>query len=452
MIKKKWNNIKSLLVLPAFREISLIWGSMVFGAVFAFLTQVLLARALPVSHYGAVATVISITSVFGSLASVGVGYYWLLLFAQKGVEGRRWLKPSILLICLTSSIVICALMFWGAFFWTDGVASKLLYWLCPIIFMQALIELNISKFQLEGKFKILAFWQFMPHLGRTIIAVLVITCDFGIKTVAVGYFITTLIIILVNVFSLWPLLKGKIELKKYCQAPNGDDRSTTKKNITICKVFKKAFPFGLSGVFGLLYGRADIIILGLFIDTSVAGYYNVAISVLAAVYLLPQAITQKYLLPRIQQWAAHDQERFLSVFRFGNGVMLLLGFSAMICLGVLGPVGLPVLFGEKYDISGTLILFLSCCVPLKFLASNLGAALVTGPHITIKNRYQGYVLTINIILNLIFIPFFGIYGAVGAKIVSEICLVLFYLMGTHNHVFGKKALQGWTLKLKVEHE
>jgi O-antigen/teichoic acid export membrane protein len=441
--------IRKIISLSSFREASLIWISMVFGAIFAFLTQALLARTISVNNYGAMATVISITAMIGPTASLGVGGYWLLIFGHEGWRARRWLGSSLRLVLLSSSVSMSLLLIWAALGCSDEITRKLVYWLFPIIPMQALIELNISKFQLEGKYRVLAIWQFLPHAARAIVVLLAMIFGFNFYFIAIGYSISTMMLIIINIILLIPTSKGFITLKGHGTLPSDNAHTKDHLEINIGSVMAGAWPFGLSGILGLLYGRSDTVMLGLLQSTESAGIYYAAVSVLTAIYLLPDAITQKYLLPKIQRWSVHDPIRFLEVFRFGNGIMLLFGVLAMLCLGISGPVGLPLLFGKAYNKSGMLLLFLSPCIPLRFLAASVGTSLATGANMKRKNIYQGFVVMINVSLNLLLIPFMGIYGAAIAKIASELSLLIFYLIGARKFVFGNDAWRGWTLKMKM---
>ena len=180
--------------------------------------------------------------------------------------------------------------------------------------------------------------------------------------------------------------------------------------------------------------------------------YNAAFAVMLAIYLLPRAIFQQYLLPKYHRWAEHDGERFLNVYRFGNGVMLVIGAIIMVVLMILGPILMPLIFGDKFIETGNVLFWLALSIPIRFLSASVGGSLVTKNNMRKKVKYQGFIALINIVLAIVLIPLYQLNGAIITTIVSESLALVFFLYGAKQHVFGGDAFTGWNLnwrKLKI---
>jgi O-antigen/teichoic acid export membrane protein len=197
-----------------------------------------------------------------------------------------------------------------------------------------------------------------------------------------------------------------------------------------------AWPFGLAAFFYLIYYQSNIILLKYLIGDEAAGIYNVAFTVMAAVYLLPGVIYQKYLLPKIHRWANHDTQKFYEVYRYGIKAMFTLGIVAMIGIWLTAFWAIPLLFGKKYVDAVSLLNILALSAPIIFLAFNSGATLVTKENMLRKVKYMGYVAILNILLNITLIPLYNTSGAAIATVLSNSVLLYLYSFGTKKYVFS----------------
>ena len=213
-------------------------------------------------------------------------------------------------------------------------------------------------------------------------------------------------------------------------------------------VFQEAWPFAIEGFSFLIYFQSDLILLKWIQGAEAAGQYNAAYTIMLAVYMLPGVVYQKYLLPKQHRWAEHDRERFISVYRFGCGVMLTTGLTIMALLLASSSWAVPIVFGADYDEAGRILLLLSIGVPFHFLATSTGGTLVTHDHMRHKVRYMGIAAIVNIILNLLLIPAFSCYGAAAATVISGGVILAIYLVAVNKRIFGADAWRGWTLRLK----
>jgi O-antigen/teichoic acid export membrane protein len=199
-------------------------------------------------------------------------------------------------------------------------------------------------------------------------------------------------------------------------------------------VAAQSWPFGLAGIFYLVYFQSDIILLKYMVSDEAAGIYNVAFVIMAAVYMLPSVIYQKFLLPKIHRWANHDRERFYQVYRTGNWVMLILGLLAMLAIWLLAPFGVQFLFGSSYVGAVLPLSILALAAPLRFLGSSAGSFLSTQSHLIKKLYIMCIVALVNIVLNFLIIPIYGAIGAAVTTVFSELLMV--FIM----HIYARKYL------------
>lgn len=418
--------------------ISLLWLGSIMGAGCAFLTQVLLARELGPSALGVFAASLGMVMLVAPLASFGVGGFWLRMFGQEGWQGRRWLGSSLRYTALTTILVFSALLVWAVVGPHDATTRSILIVLSMHLLGQVAVELVNAKLQLEERYLSLAMWQLLPHLLRLLFVALFAFAMVNLMTlqsIAISY-----ASIAVGMFSLgcvvmWRLYHGQFSLQGH--GASLAIQSTEPTTATMKQVAAQSWPFGLAGVFYMIYFQSDIILLKYIKGDEAAGIYNVAFVIMAAIYILPNVIYQKFLMPKIHRWANSDRDMFYQVYRKGNWVMLLLGLVAMLAIWLLTPWGVRVLFGDSYADAVPVLAILALAAPIRFMSNNVGAALVTKDHMKQKVGYMALVAIFNILLNFLLIPSYGIEGAAIATLISEAILLTAYYFYAIKMVFPK---------------
>lgn len=408
------------------------------GAGCAFLTQVLLARELGPATFGIFVATLAMVVQVAPLASFGVGGFWLKAFGQEGWQAVRWLRGSLKYAMLTTLLVLAVLFCWAIFGPHDTTTRVLLMVLSVYLLGQVSVELVSAKLQLEERYLALALWQFLPHLLRLLsvaLLALVLVKWMALNNVAYIYSIISIGVFWLGAFFMWRMYSGQLALKGHGEA-NGSANPPISL-FSMKQVAAQSWPFGLAGVFYLIYFQSDIIFLKYMKGDEAAGVYSVACVVMVAVYMLPSVIYQRFLLPKIHRWANHDRERFYQVYRTGNWVMLILGLFAMLAIWLLAPFGVELLFGDGYMGAVLPLSILALAAPVRFVATSVGATLVTQEHMRKKVLYMAATAMVNIILNVNLIPNYGMSGAAIATVVSEIVLLFLYLYSVNCHVFAK---------------
>lgn len=427
------------------------WLSSLGGAGFAFLTQVVLARELNPAGYGLFAAVLATITLLAPLAGFGVPGLWLKLFGAEGWEATRWLAASFRFVLMSTALVLLALFVWAAWGPHDALSRHLYYWLLPVVAGTLSMELVSGKLQLEERYRALAIWQLLPSAARLLLVILVVSLSSisSMDGIAASYAIVAIVLTILGFVQLREMSSGRLALKGHPARRMTANGAAVRPDIaSILDIARVAWPFGFAGVFYLVYFQIDIILLKYFTGSAAAGIYNVAFTVMAAVYLLPAAIYQKFLLPKFHRWAHHDRARFLQVYRVGNGSMLALGTATTVVMLLVVPFFIPRLFGPAYQSAIGLLSLLSFCAPVRFLATSVGATLVTQEHMRRKIWYMGIVAVVNLTLNLLLIPSYAAYGAAVATLASEVLLLALYLLAVRQHVFGAEAWRGWTLTFR----
>ena len=413
--------------------VGVLFAATLLGGGLNFGVQVLLARALSVEQFGTFGSALAIVTLVAPLAGFGLPAYWLNLYGREGWEAQRWLPASFRFLSISTTLVLAAVVVWAWIGPHDDHSATLLVLLSTVVIGQVAVELGSVKYQLEGRHIGLALWQFLPHFLRFVgVAVLVVVAngaEFTPTHAASVFAIVAMMLLVLGALQMLKLMGGKFVLDGHSGGPRATSmQKQFASTPALGKVISGTWPFGLAGVFYLIYFQSDIILIKYLVGESAAGLYNVAFIVMAAVYLFPSVLYQKYLLPKLHRWAHHDTKKFIQVHRVGNMVMLTIGFVAMLLLWLLAPPVVPRLFGHAYSDSVLLVSVLALAVPLRFLASSAGAMLATRDYMRLKVKLMGMTALANVALNLLLIPKYAAVGAAVATVVSDALLCGCYLI------------------------
>lgn len=386
--------------------------------------------------YGVFSSSLSFVMLFVPLAGFGVAQFWLKTFGQEGWAARRWLKGSLKFTIYSTGLVFCGLITWALFGPHDFLTSWVLSLLAFHVLAQVVLELVSSRLQLEEKFQVLALWQLFPHFFRFIlVALLGLFLSYNLDVVlgSLMYSLVALVMMPIGYYMLKPMFTNDFSLV-------GHDSNTGAGN-EIQKSWKAvialSWPFGLAAFAHLVYYQSDIVLLKYLDSDASAGIYNIAFLVISAIYLLPAVIYQKYLLPKIHRWSIQEPARVKSVFNQGSIAMLLLGLLFLVGIWIAADWGVALLFGKSYAEAAYILKALSFSVPFMFVAFSAGAVLVTQNHMKLKVQLMLLVALLNVVLNLVLIPKYGMMGAASATITSNALLATLYFYTAKRLVVNK---------------
>lgn len=428
--------------VTAIRSIMLLWAGSVGGGILTFLNQVVQARELGPAAYGTFAAALGIVMLLSPLASFGLGGLWLRLFGLEGWNAMRWLRRSLQYALLSTTLVILAVMVWAITGPHDQQTGQIIAILSVVVVGQASLELISARLQLEGRYRQLSLWQFTPHLLRLLLLVALVWAARDKVTpwlVALIYSSISVAMTIAGIAMMRKMYHGEFHLTGH--GPNPEHRLAT-SSVGIREVAAQAWPFGAAGVFHLIYFQSDIILLKYMQSDEAAGLYGVAYTIMAAAYILPSVVYQKFLLPKIHRWAVHDKDRFRESFRTGSRVMVILGIVTMVAIMLLSPVVVPALFGNGYGYSVDLLYILALAAPIRFLATSVGSVLVTQNFMKLKVKLMGLTAAVNVALNIILIPLYGATGAAISTVASEVLLLTLYFCGVRIYFKEQNEISG----------
>lgn len=186
------------------------------------------------------------------------------------------------------------------------------------------------------------------------------------------------------------------------------------------KLIKASLPLGLTLIFNLVYFRADVFILTLFRTTTEVGTYGLAYKFFEFPLSFPTFFANS-LYPILLARSQNREEFKKTIIKAG---FFLLAMSVIIMLGFYIAAPLLVYIRQDFFPSISVLRLLSLSMPIFFISSLFMWILITFG----KNRELLIIyfvgMIVNLVLNLFFIPQYGINAAALITFLSEFLIMI----------------------------
>jgi O-antigen/teichoic acid export membrane protein len=175
-----------------------------------------------------------------------------------------------------------------------------------------------------------------------------------------------------------------------------------------------ASPLGLAALLGSFYLKVDILILGILGESSLIGYYGIAISASSFFLVLPGLLARVFM-PVISKPGEDGRRASIDMLSYAWSI----GSLSVVLVYLGAPVTVRIFAGNHFEASIAPLRILGVSVLCILVGSCLAAYCVAkGIHQRLW-RLTGIMLLSNIVLNLIAIPIFGIVGSAWATTACE---------------------------------
>ena len=194
----------------------------------------------------------------------------------------------------------------------------------------------------------------------------------------------------------------------------------TIKNLNLKKHIKPVCVFFAGMFMASAYSRLDVLMLGIFGDSSAVGYYSYAQKTINIIITICTAFSAASL-PRLSYYYEHEKEKFYDLIRKGSSLLFFIAIPLTVGCILLAESIVLVLYGNSFSGSIMTVRILGILIFIKGLGDLLCYQLVmsTG-YEKIRIPAAAVASIINAVLNFILIPLFMQSGAAVASVISEL--------------------------------
>jgi len=384
----------------------LFFGS-ISGKIFLFILQLLLVRTLDTEHYAAYVISIGVINILVIVSSMGLSQASIRYLSIYGHHERDDLAQSLMILIVITvlciGLILSALGYWffddiDSIFFKYSLKDSL-YMLLPIVSVLALF--NVLSESLKGlgrpnSFTVLRL-VFYPLFLLIFSYFFIQTLNKDLSSVILAQYMTVFFFLLLVLYAIFHFIGLRFNI-------------ILLKEVNPKKVFLFSAPIMFNSLMVVLFQKSDIFMLGYFSDSLSVSVYSVitqfnellvmpltsiaaVFSITISTYLYRQKSKELGVLSRqVSKWIVLvTMAIYLSLILYGNNVLL--AYKDEFIFG-----------GEALVILATSYMLL---IPLGLSS-----------HILIYSGMSGYYakvnlffLTLNVILNYVLIPKYGIEGA-----------------------------------------
>ena len=378
-------------------------GEQIFQMLLSLVVGVLTARYLGPSNYGTLNYTASFVSFFMSIASLGMeGVVIKKIIAAPQKEGAY--LGSCMLFQLLSSILSMAAI------------TLIVYLLNPNDTLKVIL-VALQSFQLAFRsVHILDSW-FQRHLKSKYVSLGKIVAAITVASYKIFLLITSKDIIWFAVTNT--LTDMIVAVMLYCFYKREHAQKLQIQLALGKEVLGESYHFILSGLVVALYAQMDKIMIGQMMTDTDVGLYTTALAVCGMWVFVPNSVINSFR-PKIMELKDQGAEkqyrlRLTQLYSF----VIWLCLAAALFITLLGKLIIRILYGDAYLGAVT---SLQIAVWLETF-SMIGTARGIWVLCENKNKYVKYYLAIgagvNLVLNSLLIPVWGIEGAAFATFITQ---------------------------------
>jgi O-antigen/teichoic acid export membrane protein len=180
----------------------------------------------------------------------------------------------------------------------------------------------------------------------------------------------------------------------------------------------EAWPLGAMAICVVVFLRIGTVIVSVFCGDTAVGLYSAAYGLSEMATMVP-AILAASLFPIISRY--HMSSRPLFVFAFAKSVKLLVYLAVPMALFVTiwAESFVTIVYGSEFAGSVPLLRILIWSAAVMYASITLGVVFVTANLQIINLKINFVTMVINVVLNLLITPVYGIYGTATVFLITE---------------------------------
>lgn len=368
------------------------------------------ARILGATEYGKFTFALAFVSLFVVFSDLGLSSIVTREFARE--KGREKEFFSVISLKIFLSLITLILILVGSFFITVDPSIRKVIWILAVF-------VSISNFSIIINAFFMAYQRMEYQSWGVILEALMVT--------GAGFFVILKFPSIVNLsysylFSVLISLIFILVLFQFKIFPLG----ISWQKETWKRFLKMSWPLALATLFSTIYVYIDSVMMGCWGQITETGWYSAAYKVIISTGIL-MGIIDSGFYPALSKFFKESKEKFQMAWSYQMESMIILAVPLVVGGYVLAPKIIEFLYGKDFIPSILAFRILILMAGIIYLSRPFERALIVS-----NNQIKFFWITflgavIDVILNLILIPPFSLYGAAVATVISYlIMLSLFF--------------------------
>lgn len=379
----------------------------ILSRVFQFLLALVITNKLGTKAFGEFSTANTTLVILMTFISFGSNFLINREVAKNNHSGYYFLSNIFIIKFFMYILIMICLLAFKSYIPFSNITNKLV-----VIFTVSLIFRSVTEqiwfyYQALEKFPLYSLMLFLPNFLLFSISFAAMEINPKTDIVTIAYFF-----LCIQIFFL--LINLCIIFKWYL---NGDNLKVEINFRDIKEIFIKSFPFFVSAGIGILYNKIDILMIATLKNEIEVGYYSISYTLYESLLIIPITVATVIFPRLLNTKQIKDQKKLIS-----KSIYHLIHLTIIIGVGVtlFSKEIIYLLFSPEQKMSVLCLQILIWGLLVQSFSNILGRIIYA------YNNEKAFIkiglisLCSNILINIVLIPIYGIYGASIATIVSFI--------------------------------
>jgi O-antigen/teichoic acid export membrane protein len=394
--------------------------SKVIESIISFLIIILISRELGAEGLGQYSFIFSFVGLFFILSDWGLKTMMIKDLSKNFTKVDKYISNI-----FTTKIILSVLSFLFYFILLFFIRESNLFW--HLVFAgliqltQIICSLGLNILQIKTE-------------GLKIAGIEIIERILALLGAIIIFSLTKNLLLFIMILFLSGLIRGILLFfasKEYYNLKVGIDFKF------IFSLIKQGFPFLLISTFNLIYSRIDTIMLGFMQSYEVVGWYNAGYKLIGTLAIIP-SLMLTFGFPMLSKFI-HVNKRIVKDL-FENMIYYSLLIVLPIITGILFIGGKILEFVFNFNSIESILAFqiLSLSLVFMYISSIMGYFIAAGDKQIIFAWIGGIGALINILLNIILIPNYSLYGAAFTTVFTYLMMSITMFIYIRNNFFKFK--------------
>jgi O-antigen/teichoic acid export membrane protein len=364
------------------------------------------ARILGAAGYGKFTFALSFVSIISIFADLGLLDFATREFSREKETEREY--PAILSLKIILGIGALILAFVGSFFVTsDPLIQRVIWILAFFISISSFLSIFCAFLRSRQKMEYEAGFNIFQIALITILSFFVLFIAPSAENLSYGYMFANLVVLFFILF----IFHFRVHSLRLVF-----DKAIWKKFLRL------SWPLSLGFTSSWILVSIDSIMIGYFGEVIQVGWYNAAYKIIYIALILATLISRSFY-PVLSKFSREAKEKLQKVWNYQMALMIVLAVPIAMGGLLLSPKIINLFYGSDYKPAILALQFLVFVCAADFLYYPCAAALIISDQQKKNFKLLLTGVVINIILNLVLIPRYGLYGAAIATIISSVIIL-----------------------------
>ncbi|CAH1057994.1 flippase [Paenibacillus pseudetheri] len=385
------------------KNLSWIFAGNLVHAILQFLLNILIARVLTTADYGLINYSASLIAFFTSLGTLGFNGIITKKISDEEDKAEEYLGSAIIYRLIFSIFAIISLQIIVRIFDPNNTKLHTVVFFQSITIFFGAFDLIVYFFRYTAQAKVVEVLRLAAFFLSAFWRLIVLATYKSITLYVLGTSIESVFFAVFLVFAFVKIKKTRFKFR----------------NSTAISLMRLSYPFISSAIMTTIYGQVDKIMLNNMIDSTAVAYFSVSLTLAGAISIIPSALIEGFR-PDIMASRNRDIKKYHKRLKQLYCMVFWICITYCLFITIFAKDIVLILYGDKYlpaVSSMSLIVWYTSF-------SYFGA--INNMYMVAENKVKWVqVITLvgailNVLLNFILIPYYGIVGAATASLITQI--------------------------------